>query len=221
MLKFTVPLSLEQFTEQQLQLNDTLKYNDDNNNNNNNINEGCNKKQRTVINWFQSPFIHDILAAYKLHHSGFKTVKYLQQKFPKLDTEEHARFQFLNDSTIDNWFNSEHQLLPQYQALLNHNWLNPKGAGRHAILAKHPELVEKIKQTLLDMRRRNISVKIRQARIVFTAMIKLHQPELLNELKLSKTFLSDWCRTNLSWRYRKVTCNYDKLPIDWEQQGKL
>lgn len=258
MLKFTVPLSFEQFTQHQLQLslkiiaecspkqsnkrpigrppkhlllNDVIQdsnHHNNNNNNNNNtknnsddsLNNNSNKKHCARINWFKSPFIHDILAAYKICRSGYKTVQYLQRQFPKLDTEEYARFQLLSDSTVDGWFNSEHQLLPQHAALLNCNWHNPKGSGRHAILSKYPELVEKIKQTLMDMRKRNISVKVRQARIVFTAMIKLHQPELMDELRLSKSFLSNWCRSNLSWRYRKVTCNYDKLPINWEQQGR-
>ncbi len=45
-------------------------------------------KRGKYTNWFASPYIHDILAAYQLNlQSARKTVDYLQNKFPQLPTE--------------------------------------------------------------------------------------------------------------------------------------
>lgn len=73
----------------------------DNNNNSNNDNEEDSKKS-TRIDWFGTPFILDILAAYKIHRSGYKTVQYLQTRFPS--GEFGGRFDLLAKSTIDGWF---------------------------------------------------------------------------------------------------------------------
>jgi hypothetical protein len=64
--------------------------------------ESKEKKQR--IDWFASPYIHDILHAHSLMGSGYATVQYLRRKYPQLPTEPVGRFDNLAESTIDGWF---------------------------------------------------------------------------------------------------------------------
>jgi hypothetical protein len=58
-----------------LSINEALQPQADNNTSD----EESNKKP-CRINWFKSPFIHDIIDAYKTYQSGFLTVKYLRLK---------------------------------------------------------------------------------------------------------------------------------------------
>ena len=50
-------------------------------------------KRGKYVNWFASPFIHDILAVYRLcSRNSKKTVAHLQQAFPRLLTESLLPF---------------------------------------------------------------------------------------------------------------------------------
>jgi hypothetical protein len=70
-------------------------------------------KRGKYTNWFASPFLPDILAAYSRCHSARTTVTSLRRAHPD------GRFASLSHCTLQGWFDDQHQLLPRYQKLLD------------------------------------------------------------------------------------------------------
>jgi hypothetical protein len=181
-------------------------------NNNNHIN-------KSRINWFESPYIHDIIAAYTINKTGYMTVQYLNKKFPKLSTENIARFELLAPSTIDCWF-QDGELKSQYQQLLAGKYETKRGNNISSTFGNNLELEMKIINCIETMRNTGATIKINQIRIVMRAYILKYKPNLLKEFNLSKAFISSWIRNKLGWRIRRGTTAAQKLPADWKQQGK-
>lgn len=75
-------------------------------------------RKRTRIDWFSSPYIHDILDAVRRCRNYTDAINYLQSKSPQLPTETEYRFARLHRQTMENWFDEDFQLLPQYQKML-------------------------------------------------------------------------------------------------------
>ena len=182
--------------------------------------EQASKKAKRV-HWFDSPLIHDILHAYKL--SGFsarKCVLDLQKKHPALPTETEGRFDKLSESTVRSWYDDDHKLKPQFQLLLDGG---EYGAGGHeSVLSAHPIAENKIKAMLQQMRndeKAGINVTIQTIRWVMSAVIKVECPQLIQQLKFSKAYISRWCKHHMNWCWRRGTTEASKLPVDWQQQG--
>jgi hypothetical protein len=175
------------------------------------------------IDWFSSPFVHDILQAYKLCRTGYSTVQHLQQHFPRLPTETKGRFHDLSVSTVDGWFDEQHQLKPQYAARILGDY---RGRSRtHCtemqVFFEHRDLEEKIINTLQSMRAAGNATKIRQVRMVMQAFIMKYNPDLISEFKLGKGFISGWVHSKLKWTIRRGTTAAGHLPADWKEQGKI
>lgn len=178
-------------------------------------------KKSKLKHWFDSPLIHDILHAYKAcGSSSRKCVENLQRLHPALPTETEGRFDKLGESTVRSWFDDDHKLKPQFQALLCGGEYT--GRGLDSVLSTQPAAEQKIKTLLQQMRNEQnagINVTIQSIRWVMTAVLKADAPELLAKLKLSKAFISRWCKEQMHWSWRRGTTEAAKLPIDWQQQG--
>ena len=146
-------------------------------------------KRGKYVNWWTSPYIHDILAAYRLNlNSPRRTVDYLQRTFPCLPTESSARFDELSESTIRSWFDDKHKLLPKFQTILNEGkTAAARGLhGSHA-LAGYPQIEDEIKSILNVMRNEaGAVVNIHIIRWVMRAVMEAKEPILLTQLNLSK-----------------------------------
>jgi len=176
-------------------------------------------KRGKYCNWFASPFIHDIIAAYHLNlHDSRATVVYLQRTFPRLPTESSARYEQLAESTIRTWFDSSHKLLPKFAALLEEN-KSPSRGEFHSVLSAHPFIDEEIKRLLKVIREKGGVVNILVIRCIMRAVILKNEPELLTELKLGNSFISYWARAQMNWSWRRSTTAASKLPENWHQQG--
>jgi hypothetical protein len=80
-------------------------------------------KRAKYANWFASPLIHDILAAYKLNdHSAKKTVSYLQRTYPRLATEHEGQ-----DIRVSSCNYTQRQPLeqPSDDATVDHGGVDP------------------------------------------------------------------------------------------------
>jgi hypothetical protein len=150
-------------------------------------------KRAKYNNWFASPLIHDILAAYKMNdHSAKKTVSYLQRTYSRLSTEREARFAQLHESTIRHWFDADGQLVEKHRRLLEEQKNLHRGPGRTAVLEDHLEIEKEATRILTAMRERGAVVNVLIIRLVFRALFDTHPQQLL--MKLS----SSWCK--LWWR---------------------
>jgi hypothetical protein len=184
--------------------------------------EASEKKQKRgsySSNWFQSPYINDILTAYrKCAHNSRTAVALLQKAAP--DT----RYNDLKHTTVAGWFAVGHKLLPQYQQQYDEA-AKLEGRGRPRLFQQQPAVEAKVIEVLTRMREMGSSLNIALTRHIFFAVIKLLAPEVLipadplKPLRLSSSWLSSWVREKLQWRWRKSTTAASKLPNDWENQG--
>jgi hypothetical protein len=180
-------------------------------------------KRGKFVNWFASPYIHDILVAYRLcSRSAKKTVAHLQHTFPRLPTESAARFADLSESTLRSWHDQDGALLPRFKQILDEQGAAAtRGPGRSRVLLPHPEIEAEVKRVLTIMRERGAVVNVLVIRLVMRAIMGQRQPALLQELKLSSGFVSTWAREQLSWTWRVRTTAASKVPLDWREQGVL
>jgi hypothetical protein len=147
-----------------------------------------------------------------LCRSGYKTVQYLQNRYPS--NKFNGRFDLLRHSTIDGWFDDNHNLKPEYQEKFNDygESTNPRNAGAKSKLFPYPELEKEIINRLIKTRETGVVMRIRNIRIIMRALIQKHQPQLLEEFKLSKRWISTFVRSKLNWRTRRKTTAASKLP---------
>jgi hypothetical protein len=207
-----------------ISVNSVLNSDSTNSNNNNNNNDKGNNndekpEKKTRVDWFKSPYIDDILEAYKWNKSGYSTVNYLRKRYPS--SKFRGRYDNLAESTVDGWFDDKHQLLPKYAEKLEETYEpNKQLNNRIAILDQHVDLKSTIIGQLQSIRDAGTAMKIRNIRIIMQAMIKHFKPDLLEQLKFSKSFICKFVRNNLQWTTRRRTTAASKLPADWEAQGR-
>jgi hypothetical protein len=167
----------------------------------------------SYTHWFSSPYINDILAAYR--RTGCSAKRAIALLLAQAPDKRYAR---LSHSTINSWFDEQHQLLPRFQVQLDEGKAGARG-GRPRIFAAAPEVEQKIKQTVLLMREAGTPVNCRIIAWTMRAVCTKMQPALLNSLTFSQPFVSAWAREQLQWRWRARTTTASKLPLDWEAQG--
>jgi len=172
-------------------------------------------KRGKYTNWFASPFLPDILAAYSRCHSARTTVTTLRRAHPD------GRFARLSHATVMHWFDEQHRLLPQYQKQLEQHAAAARGNGAVSMFSQAPEAEKEIKRVLLQMRAAGAPLNSRVIRWVMLAILQEANPSLLLQHKLSQPFISRWARQQLDWRWRARTTAASKLPTDWEAQGVL
>lgn len=174
-------------------------------------------KRGKYTNWFATPFIHDILHAYALEgRSAKRAVAALQRTAPS------DRYAKLHSSTVRGWFAADRTtLLPQFQEQLGAQQAAGArgGHGPPKMLAQHPAAEEEIKSTLRKMREAGAPISIMVIRWIVRSVLELRAPALLEEYKLSASWISRWARAELNLRWRKGTTTAQKLPLDWEERG--
>jgi hypothetical protein len=164
------------------------------------------RKRGKYTNWFASPHIHDILAAYQRYsHSSRKTVEELQRSFPQLPTEKEARFAHLSQSTVRSWHDESGALLPRFREALAELTAPRRGPGEARAFAAYPDEEQEVKRVLNIMRSKGTVVNVSVIRYVMRSVLSRRQPTLLQELSLSNGFVSEWARDCMSWTWRVRT----------------
>ena len=172
-------------------------------------------------NWFSSPHIHDILEAVRVYKSSKLAIEHLQKKFRKLPTEQCGRFDSLKESTIRSWFNDDWILKPQYQYRLDSGQTNYKGCKHVLDRPDNKEIKEKIIERLKKMRDddTNATLNIDIVRTIMMKMVKKYKPEIIDDLKFSRCFISLFIRFEMKWSMRRGTTAASKLPVNWTDLG--
>ena len=154
--------------------------------------------------------------------SAKHTVAHLQRKYPQLPTESAPRFVGLKESTIRSWHSGDGKLLPKFAAIMEEGrQAAVRGPGRSRVLLKCPQIEAEVKRVVRIMRERGAVVDIRVIRLVMRIVIQDKEPQLLQTLTLSSSFISQWAREQLAYSWRIRTTAASKLPLDWRQQGVL
>jgi len=165
--------------------------------------------------WFNSPYINDILLAYKLQGgSARRTVEHLQKHAPD------DRYKRLSHSSVAGWFDKNGKLLQKYQAELDAGHAAATHGGNVSALHAAPGAEDAICDNLLQLRKAGMPLNSHVVRWVMLAVLEKH-PAVLQQLALSQQFISKFVRSNprLQFRWRARTTAASKLPDDWEQQG--
>lgn len=177
--------------------------------------ESKQKKARGMYTtWFSSPYINDILAAYR--HSAYRA-RVAVADLRRLAPDD--RYDRLSHSTIISWFDADNQLLPHFAAQLENAERERHAGGRVRALHQHPAVEDELKSVLLRMREAGAPIGIAVVRWVMQAVLEKRAAHLLSSLQLSDSFISRWVREQLEWRWRASTTAASKLPADWEDQG--
>ena len=177
-------------------------------------------KRTKYENWFTTPFIHDILDAYrKTGHSARKAVTQLQRQFPCRATEATGRYDSLREGTVRAWFDSKKKLLPKYQTILEEHANVDRGRGYAAILSRSPEAEKELRMHLETLRDGGGPVDTIVIRLIAMDVLKRHAPELLKELKLSDSWCKRLAADMMGYSWRTATTAASKLPNDWRDQG--
>lgn len=174
-------------------------------------------KRSKYQHWFSSPYILDILAAHRrANFNSRQTVKLLRKESPDAD-----RYKHLSHTTIFSWFDADNKLLPARQMELDAGVASVKGVGFCSPLAEAEGAEKRIVEVLLDMRKAGTPLNTRIIRWVMHAILERRNPDVLEKLQLSQSFISRWVRTHedlkFAWRARTTTASH--LPDDWETQG--
>ena len=173
-------------------------------------------KRGKYTDWFDSPFIREVLRAHKA--TGFnarQTVKNLKR------TAADNRYDRLSHSTLHSWYDKENKLHERFRLRLDGMQERIRGNGPPSAFEKDPILEATIMSTLTSMREKGAAINCNIIRWVMQALIQKSRPEMLAQLSLSKSFISQWARTRLNWTWRAKTTAASKLPNDWESQGVL
>jgi hypothetical protein len=169
------------------------------------------KRAKHYTKWLESPYINDILNAFKRTGSARRALTLLLREAPD------SRYEHLSHNTIGNWFDERGQLLPKVREQLSAK--PSRGVGSARTFANVPAVEDEIKRHLLLMREAGTPINSRIIRWVMVAVCTKMKPSLLEEISFSQQFISSWVRQQLSWRWRARTTTASKLPLDWAQQG--
>lgn len=133
-------------------------------------------KRHERVNWMLPFLFRPIQAAADKH--GYKSADAIVKACQDNDQEIYRH---LHKGTLHKWLNKERKgwTAAVERKIINHGDL--AGKGRAGILAKHPELLKEIQQTLLAIRESAISVNRMLACTTMIALIREHQPALLED----------------------------------------
>jgi len=179
--------------------------------------EHAKSKRGRYTRWFNEPLlINDILQAHAQTGGSARATVALLQK--------HAsdnRFERLSHSTVVSWFDKSGQLLAKHQAELDAGRAHATSIGRCPAFQAAPDAEDTICDILLQLRSSGTPLNSHTIRWVMQAVLQDKCPALLQQLKLSQAFISNWVRGHprLQYRWRARTTAASKLPDDWEQQG--
>lgn len=174
-------------------------------------------KRGRYTRWFNEPLlVNDILKAHAETGGSARATVALLQKQASDD-----RFERLSHSTVASWFDKSGNLLARHQAALDYGRAHATSTGRSPAMLAEPAAEDAICDILLQLRASGTPLNSHTIRWVMQAVLQDKCPELLQQLKLSQSFISTWVRGHprLQYRWRARTTAASKLPDNWEEQG--
>ncbi|KAG6863222.1 hypothetical protein C0993_012433, partial [Termitomyces sp. T159_Od127] len=167
----------------------------------------------TRTNWFH-PFLWvHIDKAMQCH--GWSTgdaAKALQRDQPEL-------FKHLHRGTIFKWVAPSKREWSDQTKKHVENRHALAGSGRAGVLTKHPNLIQKIKTTLQDIRISQLPVGVPTARAIMIALIEENNAGLLNgHFRCSECFVHAFLQSVMNWSPWKATQAGSHIPGDAADQ---
>jgi hypothetical protein len=183
-------------------------------------------RKRSYTSWLTSSDFHYIHDAIRRRQSFRGAVRELQQRFPRLPTQQYGKFDLLHAATVRHWYERGSTrtitLKPEYERFLGPSGsIQPVrgGSGPMSWWEAHPEATHAIREalrTLRDEERAGIAVGLRLVRWTVAAIADQLQ---LSAPPLSNDSLSQFVHRELNWTWRCRTTAAGKLPEDWQSQG--
>jgi hypothetical protein len=121
---------------------------------------------------------------------------------------------------VRSWHDGEHKLLPRFAAIIaGSRSAASRGDGESSGLDGYCELESEAKLIVSKMRESGNIVNTAVLRWVLRAVIDHKEPDLLNKLTLSNSFVQRWARQQMGWTWRRSTGAASKLPENWREEG--
>ena len=161
--------------------------------------------------WF--PFIHN---AVQRTRSLRGAVRELQQRFPRLEGQQHGVFDRLAHGTLQRWYEIDSDGTPvlreEYQRFLPFGRSTQPlagGGGFKSFWDRHPGVTTEIRKTLSLMRDAGASIGVPVVRWVIGAVAAKHN---VSNPPLSRGSVSEFARNIMHWSWRTRTTAAGKLP---------
>jgi DDE superfamily endonuclease len=171
-------------------------------------------QKRDYKDWWATPLIGEIIDTVLRFRSVHRAVKYLKEKYPPYSTEERGRYDDLSESTVSNWFDDNWKLKPQFALLIKAK----NSGGRRSALDAYPDIAEKIKTRLTLLRDAGQALNRPLIRLIMLAIIQKDAPQLMENFKLSMTWVHDFLTNEMGWAWRRATTS-KSLPLNWKDLG--
>jgi hypothetical protein len=189
--------------------------------------ENASSRKRPYTSWLASDDFHIIHDAVRRRQSFRGAVRELQQRFPRLPTQQHGKFELLHASTLRHWYARDStravKLKSEYERFLGPQFDQQRvagGGGPSSWWEQHPEATHSIiaaLKVLRDEDRAAIAVGLRLLRWTVAAIAKQHG---VADPPLSNGSLSHFAHQFMKWSWRCRTTAAAKLPADWQRQGE-
>ena len=184
-------------------------------------------RKRSYTSWLASDDFHFIHDAVNRRQSFRRAVRELQERFPKLKTQERGKFDKLRASTLRHWYARDAtgtiKLKDDYERFLGprHGLLTiSRGSGAESWWSTNSAATLEIVQALQHLRSEDhagIAVGLRLLRWTVAAIAEKHG---LANPPLSNGSLCTFAHEVMMWRWRRCTTTANKLPTDWQRQGE-
>ena len=130
-------------------------------------------------------------------------------------------FDELTRSTLYTWFTHEGILREKYLPHVERFSLFRPGTQHEAALSSRLDVVQEICDLLLRMRDGGQSLNAGIIQPIIKGVIATRALELLGDFQVSVDWTRRFVKQHLQWSYRCATTTCGKLPLDWEELGKL
>lgn len=183
-------------------------------------------RKRPYTSWLASDDFHIIHDALRRRQSFRGAVRELQQRFPRLPTQQQGKFDLLQAATLRHWYSRGSTrtitLKPEYERFLGpSNVLQPVpgGSGPLSWWQRHPEATRDIANALKTLRSEDHAALAVGRRMVRWAIAAIAEQRGISDPPLSNSSISRFARDVMGWRWRCRTTAAGKLPDDWQFQG--
>ena len=183
--------------------------------------------KRSYTSWLASDDFHFIHDSVRRRQSFRGAVRELQERFPKLKTQQRGKFDLLSASALRHWYTRDAagtiKLKEDYERFLGpQHALSTisRGSGTESWWSTHSAATCEIVQALQHLRSEDhagIAVGVRLLRWTVAAIAEKHG---LANPPLSHGSLCAFARNVMKWSWRCCTTSANKLPTDWQRQGE-
>lgn len=119
------------------------------------------------------------------------------------------------------WFTKEGALKPKILPYVQRHSSFVPSSQHESPFSSRPDILKEICDMLIAMRDAGQSLSAGIVQPIILGLLSSRAPELLGKFKVSIEWTRNFMKHQLQWSYRRATTACGKLPLDWEDQGRM